>query len=752
MKHKRDIQIKLILISICVIAIVVILLSKILISDHKKDVSDYVTQTEVSKMLSFTMYSEEEWKDILGRQSGFYVTYGQVLNVLDTLGIYELFQKDISRGNRSIKVEKEDWFVIYDQILELFDSEHRIAKKELLILGTNQSIGGLGEGEVYTDNGVYLFKDISLEENKNQILYVITKDNEIISIINKIDKEAVLQNVWITKTTETGFQVFSNRYYLDFEEENLNEEYANVLADVKIQSGKVTTVRVKGEKISGKILAIHSDGIEIEGYGLVPMSDNFKVYKVYGELEQLAITDLVVGYEITEFVTGEGKICAGLVNQSLTMENIRVLIKDTKDSDIYHNELLITGTTDFTIYYGEYTEHHLAGEEITINPERGYFIENRMKILPDTLSGKIIVKSIERQQGNPSYRGSVEIVKDTNGLVLINDVLIEEYLYSVLPSEMPENYGLEALKAQAVCARSYAYNQLISNGYPEYGAHVDDSVQFQVYNNQGENQTSIQAVKDTYGQVANFQGKVIEAYYFSTSYGHTTTSQVWNSETVEDTGYLSGVIVGTDGSNTVDLTIEEEFKNYILNPNDTLYENKESWFRWNTVISFKDIENTINQKLATRYEANPSCILVKNSKGDYESKPINTIGTVKTITVAKRLTGGVAHEIIMEGSKATIKVITEYNIRCLLAPENSDIIRQNDTTVKGSAMLPSGYFFLENMKMEDGSEGIKIIGGGYGHGVGLSQNGAKIMAASGMSYEDILKFYYSGIEIVNIYE
>lgn len=752
MKQKKDIQIKLILISICVVAIVVIFLSKTLISDHKKDMSDYVTQTELSKMLSFTMYSEEEWKDILGRQSGFYVTYGQVLNVLDTLGIYELFQEDISRGNRSVKINKADWIAIYDQILELFDTDHRIAKKELLILGTNKSIGELKDGEVYTDSGVFLFKDISLEDNKNQILYVITKDNEIISIINQVNKEAVLENIWITKTTETGFQIFSGGYYLDFVEDNLNEEYSNVLADVIIKSGNVTMVRVKGEKISGKILAIHADGIEIEGYGLVPMSDNFKVYKVYGELAQLAVTDLVVGYEITEFVTGEGKICAGLVNRSLTMENIRVLIKDTKESDIYHNELLITGTTDFTIYYGEYTEHHPAGEDVTINPERGYFIENRMKIIPDTLSGEIIIKSIERQQGNPSYRGSMEIVKDTNGLVLINDVLIEEYLYSVLPSEMPENYGLEALKAQAVCARSYAYNQLISNGYPEYGAHVDDSVQFQVYNNQDENQTSIQAVKDTYGQVANYQDKVIEAYYFSTSYGHTSTSQVWNSEAVEAMGYLSGVTVGADASNIADLTTEEDFKNFILNPNESLYESKESWFRWNTLISLKDIGNTINRKLATRYEANPSNILVKNSKGNYESKPINTIGTVKAITVAKRLSGGVVHEIIIEGSKATIKVITEYNIRCLLAPENSDIIRQNDTTVKGSAMLPSGYFFLDNTKMEDGSEGIKVIGGGYGHGVGLSQNGAKIMAASGMSYEDILKFYYSGVEIVNIYE
>ena len=66
---------------------------------------------------------------------------------------------------------------------------------------------------------------------------------------------------------------------------------------------------------------------------------------------------------------------------------------------------------------------------------------------------------------------------------MINELSMESYLCGVVPSEMPASYELEALKAQAVCARSYARRQMESYGYPEYEAHVNDSTDFQVYNN-----------------------------------------------------------------------------------------------------------------------------------------------------------------------------------------------------------------------------------------------------------------------------
>ena len=123
-----------------------------------------------------------------------------------------------------------------------------------------------------------------------------------------------------------------------------------------------------------------------------------------------------------------------------------------------------------------------------------------MTIKPDGEEG-ITICSIERSQGQPVYSGSLEIKKESDGLVLINELYLEDYLKKVVPSEMPASYEKEALKAQAVCARTYAYRQIQGNTYGQYGAHVDDSTSFQVYNNITTSERTDQAVDETYGQM-----------------------------------------------------------------------------------------------------------------------------------------------------------------------------------------------------------------------------------------------------------
>lgn len=80
---------------------------------------------------------------------------------------------------------------------------------------------------------------------------------------------------------------------------------------------------------------------------------------------------------------------------------------------------------------------------------------------------------------------------------------------------MPASYEKEALKAQAVCARTYAYRQIQGNAYGQYGAHVDDSTSFQVYNNINTSERTDQAVNETYGQMLFYNNKPIEAFYYS---------------------------------------------------------------------------------------------------------------------------------------------------------------------------------------------------------------------------------------------
>ena len=95
----------------------------------------------------------------------------------------------------------------------------------------------------------------------------------------------------------------------------------------------------------------------------------------------------------------------------------------------------------------------------------------------------------------------------------MNSVPFETYLTAVVPSEMPSTYEKEALKAQAVCARSYAYIQLMRADLAAFGAHINDSTSYQVYNKVEAAEASRQAVEETKHEVMTYADEVIEAYY-----------------------------------------------------------------------------------------------------------------------------------------------------------------------------------------------------------------------------------------------
>ena len=112
-------------------------------------------------------------------------------------------------------------------------------------------------------------------------------------------------------------------------------------------------------------------------------------------------------------------------------------------------------------------------------------------------------------------------------------------------------------------------------------------------------------------------------------------------------------------------------------------------------------------------------------------------------------------ELIVVGEECTIKVGTEYLIRMLFAPIQKDstkdpivIVRQDGSEIQNMALLPSA-FFSPDIRYDDKGliSKVTFYGGGYGHGVGMSQNGAKGMASRGYTCKEILRHYYSGVEI-----
>ena len=389
-----------------------------------------------------------------------------------------------------------------------------------------------------------------------------------------------------------------------------------------------------------------------------------------------------------------------------------------------------------------------------------------MYVTPKVLTGKIILKNINRSQGAPGYRGRMELMKSENGIALINEVLLEEYLYSVVPSEMPSSYPEETLKAQAVCARTYAYGAMKKAGYPAYGAHVDDSTSYQVYNNVLEQESTTTAVKETYGQLLfTAEGNPAETFYYSTSCGVGSDANVWKTKEAGELTYLRAKAVNSavmeaerrgtvpdEALHTLGETLrdEEAFAAFIKSKNVSDFEVTQGWYRWNYQVKKLD-GNHMLETVQKRYAANEKLVLTLENDA-YVSRPVEKMEEVTGLSVVNRGNGGVADELLIETKKNTYKVIGEYNIRAVLNDGRSKILRQDGSEVESPSLLPSAFFILTPVYEKEKVTGYDLTGGGFGHGVGMSQNGAKAMAENGYTSEEIVSFFYENCSIRNVYE
>ncbi len=364
-------------------------------------------------------------------------------------------------------------------------------------------------------------------------------------------------------------------------------------------------------------------------------------------------------------------------------------------------------------------------------------------VLTNKETGGIYHKDKEYWEKCDTYRGTLEIIEEEDGYVIINELPIEEYLYSVVPSEMPASYPLEALKAQAICARTYAYLHILSPGFPQWNAHVDDTTAYQVYHSIQEQSETTRTVNETEKMVlvAPEGNSLAQTYYYSTSCGYGSDAHVWRTRYSDCYPYIKSRHINSEDTEQKTL-MEDEFENYIKTVDKNDYESQEGWYRWTYEVENVDYER-IEKILQRRYEANPKLVLTCK-KGDYISQPIGEIGKVRDIQIGKREAGNVVDELLIVTDAATYKVITELNIRYVLNDGCSLVKRQDGVSVEMNSLLPSAFFVLELIREDEYISGYKITGGGFGHGAGMSQNAAKAMAEQGMRAEEILAFFYEG--------
>lgn len=680
--------------------------------------------------------------------------YGDYIDAVRILSDDSKFEME-EKYREDFYLLKEDWYDNYDRLLALYGLEDRIKLTEVSLLSGGDGIreeetgNNLEEDRILsTDGMIYQCASDAFKGCCFCVISAYASGDVLLTVREKTKKEITLANVWILEAGENQIQFFVNGFEVFYPQEQgeaIMDLIRECVADLIFDSGRLTRLESKEEKISGTLLRLSDREMELKDRGTFEIEGNCKVYQLYDKLREADLTELKVGYGFADYVMDNGKICAVLIVRKENMESIRVAVMNSGFQSLYHEDIQLSVDCETELVYGSYeerkTEKIPAGEELIIEWESDYLKGDRVELIPSAGSGKIKVTSIERNQGNPVYRGKMEIVKAKDGLILINELLLEEYLYSVVPSEMPASYPSEALKAQAVCARTYAYRYLNHPGLSDIGAHVDDSVNYQVYNNIAENVNSTRAVKNTTGMLLYYGGETVNTYYYSTSCGFGADAGIWGEENREKFPYLSSRhIAQTDAddqesgkgdeireqeSAVQQMTQEENFRSYILSVKDNDYEKEEPWYRWKYEVKELDTE-----KIAERMQ--------------------ESFQKIYDISVTKRREGGVADVLTLETDQGTFEVTGEYDIRYILNNGGS-IVRQDGTETETGKILPSAYFVIDVVKNKENVIGYSIFGGGYGHGVGMSQNAAKTMGNRGMDHEEILTFFYPDCCLEKIY-
>ncbi len=651
-------------------------------------------------------------------------TYGEAAYAAECVSKGLSGALNISKNKYKKAMPKEEWWLFYESFLKKADPEKSVKKQELVLYGTPKNVKEAAAWTAYTDQGTMNFDGVSLDACIDHKIEVYERNGAIITLCDVESEKVTYKNVWIVPGQSDDMNVYIGTIVRTFpEDEKIKERTDGVLADMELVNGKIKKLTLKEDMIEGKVLSVKDDTIEVDGYGTLKLDDAFKVYKIYGVVKEQKKKDVLVGYDLGKFVISGKKICAALLDHDFSATNIRVLIMNDDYSSLFHTKIVLQSDSTMHVTWGESEETLSPGTKLSVEPGDDRLKEGRMTVTIEEPQKEIRILSTKRAQGTPSYFGSFELSEETDGLLLINELDVEDYLTRVVPSEMPPNYELEALKAQAICARTYAYRQIKANAYSRYGAHVDDSTNYQVYNNTESNERTNLAVKETDGKIVYYNDTPAETYYFSTSCGYSTDGTIWGASK-EEVPYLKGIGL-TESKKMPDMTDNDAFLKFIQGQGEENYDSSFPMYRWKTTIT--------NKKLQQK---------------------VDTIGDIQGIFVTSRGTGGIALTVQIVGSEGTKTLKGQNKIRSILGADSLVYKKNDGTEMTGWSILPSAFFSVDETARdeENGIRTFTIWGGGYGHGVGMSQNGAQEMAREGKTCEDILTFFFDGVEVRDFHD
>lgn len=341
----------------------------------------------------------------------------------------------------------------------------------------------------------------------------------------------------------------------------------------------------------------------------------------------------------------------------------------------------------------------------------------------------VSVKGLKRKGKQALYRGYIELIrssKDISKFSIVNVLSLKNYLRGVVPNEMPVRFGLEPLKAQTVAARNYAVTPRIK-AYKEFD--LCDSVACQVYFGANtEDELSDKAIEETNGVIAlDKDNAPILALYSSTAGGYTESYEYAFSDpaTKEFPSNEIHYLTAVPDSREFEALDSDEKAEAFYTTKPEAFDDLSPYYRWSKDWTVNELKDVLSKTLPSQ------------SKTGFVTPEVNVgenIGNIISIKALERGSSGKIIKLEIKTDKNTYVVQKELVIRRCFQ--------------KNGISLPSANFVITYIN--SANPVYKFSGGGFGHGVGLSQWGAGKMGSLGYTFDQILQHYYKGIKLATI--
>ena len=640
----------------------------------------------------------------------------------------------LTEENKNMAVSYELWVQLLETALKARRGEdslysYGLQKREAVVLSP----------EGLLDTGKITAEGLDLTPYRYSRITFLEKEGEMAALLTVEAASPLVQNIYCRKEKgklllETGEGEVTFSYNGKFEEG---------ICDVKLEKGKVTEVTPVASLGRCTVKRVDENGIYLAEKGGLQWAENTRIYHMGDDITSGKYGELICGTDSAEYFEKDGKICGAVIKEEAILENMRVFLKGEAQERV-----TLSAEGGFTLKNGKAEKKF--SEKAILTADLPWFDYG---ILTATAESTIQITFTDGT--SYAYEGILEMERKEDGFVIINELPLERYLLGVVPNEMPTSFGQTALEAQAIAARSYAYNQFYGNAYCGYGAHVTDTTSSQVYLGYNENKTAEAAIKATEGMCAvTDEGTVAQAYFYSASCGFGAGSEeVWSADaSFSGTGkdYLQSLTYG----NFERPKTEAEWLSFWQDWEKEGYDSDAPWYRWKVYFSRRQVTEILESKLKEISRKKRQVVLLQHKNSDFvpfSAQDNVSLGLLQGMEVSRRGDGGVAMELLLTFEKGAVKVRTEYAIRQILSPKRLTIgepiylQRKDRTSIVDNIMLPSGFFAVKEMKNENGElTGIALYGGGNGHGVGMSQYGAKKLAEEGKTSAEIISFYFPG--------